>query len=963
MQVSDFKWAGLPAPTRVLAVTLEQGPMTRKKFAVKALFLTLLTIALSLNFFSDAHAQYGSTSESCPFLNGRPNSAAAPESFPWMDATLAPDQRVELLMAELTVEEKVDLATGELCGLYGFFNAPIPRLQIPALAMADGPAGVRIADLSVNGGLSTALPAPIALAATWDPELARKYGDVLGKEAFLSKHNVLLGPTLDTVRVPQGGRGFETFGEDPLLQSKMAVPYIDGIQAYPVLADAKHLSVYNQETDRLNGLNVIIDERPLREIYLPAFEAAVQEADVATVMCSFNLVNGSYECEDRNALTNILKDEFGFRGFVMSDFGATKSTIPSAYAGLDQEMPGGTYYGDKLLEAVESGVVTMDVLDDKARRVLRPMFQYGLFDQPAQVGTLPIEEDGKIAREISEQSIVLLKNQENLLPLAAGEISSIAVIGADTANTTAQGGGSAQVDAVYSVSPLDGIRNAVGPNVTITNVEGTDPVTPANVLEGGQNAVPSSVLTPTDGTPGTHGLTATFWASTDFSGAPVESIIQRQVALSLGFMNFGLTPSSVNSGVPGALTATPLSARWTGTLTAPASGEYTFQLASRGRATLSINGQPVINDTESHTPDMVSTGKVTLEAGVAYPIQVDYIADDPTIGGGGGTVGAEILLSWTPPQGTVTPNITQAADAAKQADVAIVYARDFETESLDRASIALPNGQDQLIESVVAANPRTIVVLQTGMAVTMPWLGVAPAVLEAWYGGQEQGNAIASVLFGNVNPSGKLPVTFPRSEEEQPASRPPNYPGVENTVVYTDSVFVGYRWYDNFKVEPLFPFGYGLSYTKFQFDDLEVTGGDPEGDSRTPVQVSFTVTNTGSRAGAEVAQVYVGPLPTPVATPPRQLAGFSKVELAPGASTKVTLEIDPRSLSYFSDVENAWVTPLGPVDIFVGDSSRSTKLTAKIGERQGEGEGRSNAPAKAAPSSRIGMSAAPLAGR
>ena len=452
-------------------------------------------------------------------------------------------------------------------------------------------------------------------------------------------------------------------------------------------------------------------------------------------------------------------------------------------------------------------------------------------------------------------------------------------------------------------------------------------MTPAHTLPGGQHAVPSSVLTPTGGTAGVQGLSASFWPNTDFSGEPAVTNVDRQVALSLGFMAFGLTPSSVPQQLPGAFTSSTFSARWTGTLTAPATGEYTFMLSTRGRGALYINGQEIINDTESHTPDATSTGTVTLTAGVPYEIRVDYVADDPTIGGGGGTVGGEALLSWTPPENTVTPNLTKAADAAREADVAIVFARDFEAESLDRYSIALPNEQDKLIASVTAANPRTIVVLQTGLPVTMPWLESVPAVLEAWYGGQEQGNAIASVLFGSVNPSGKLPISFPRNEEEQPAARPPDYPGLENTVLYTDGVFVGYRWYDHFDVDPLFPFGYGLSYTTFQFEDLEVTGGQSTDGTKTPVQVSFTVSNTGSRAGAEVAQVYVGTLPTEIETPPRQLAGFEKVELAPGASQRVSMEIDPRSLSYFSDTEVEWVTPPGSVEIYVGSSSRNIKLT------------------------------------
>jgi beta-glucosidase len=901
--------------------------------------LVLSGVLLAAGYIPLAHSA-GEPVEGCEFLNGREDAAPAPESLPWTNATLDPNQRVELLFAQMTLAEKIDMATGEPCGLYGFFNAPIPRLKIPALPMADGPAGVRIANVAVNGGLSTAMPAPIALAATWDKALARTYGDLLGDEAFLTGHNVLLGPTVDIGRIARGGRGFETFGEDPLLVGEMAVPYIEGVQSHPVLADAKHYNLYNQETDRLNGLNVIADERAIREIYTPPFEAAIERANVATVMCSFNKVNGVFQCEDPTMLKGLLKDTLGFSGFVLSDFGATQSTVPSALAGLDQEMPGGTFYGQHLLDAVTDGSVPMDVLDDKVRRILRTMFEHKLFDQLVQIGTLPEAEHGAIARDIAAHSIVLLKNSNSLLPLAAGGLKSIAVIGADATNITAQGGGSAQVDATYAVSPLDGIKKKVGSGVTVSFSEGTDPVTAAHVLPGGEAAVPSSVLRPTNGTAGSRGLSANYWLTSDFSGTPAVTRIDRQVAVSMGFMNFGLTPSSVPDlshpfQLPTDFSVANFSARWTGTLTPPASGEYTLTLTTRGRGALYLNGTAIINDTQSHSV-AASSATVQLTAGTAYDIRVDYVADDKTIGGGGGTVGGEALLSWKMPEGAVPPDITAAAEAAKSADVAIVFARDFETESLDRATLSLPNAQDQLIAQVVAANPRTIVVLQSGMPVTMPWLESAPAVLEAWYGGQEQGNAIAAVLFGDVNPSGKLPVSFPKSETMALGNVPAQYPGVNLQVSYSESIYVGYRWFDHFKVDPLFPFGYGLSYTTFQYSGLTVDAGSADNGLQPPVNVSFTVTNSGSRAGAEVAQVYVGTLPGSVETPARQLAGFEKVDLAAGESKTVTVQVDPRSLSYWNTTTHAWVTPSGVVPIYVGSSSRDVLLTgsAQVGVKE-----------------------------
>jgi beta-glucosidase len=395
----------------------------------------------------------------------------------------------------------------------------------------------------------------------------------------------------------------------------------------------------------------------------------------------------------------------------------------------------------------------------------------------------------------------------------------------------------------------------------------------------------------------------------------------------LGFMNFGLTPSSAE-GLPSEFTAAKFSARWTGTLTAPATGEYTLTLTTRGRGTLFLDGTEIFADTTPHEL-AASSATVQLTAGVPREIIIDYVADDASIGSGQGTVGGEVVLTWTAPADAIPPAVTEAAAVAAESDVAIVFARDFETEGYDRASMSLPNGQDRLIQQVVAANPRTIVVLQTGLPVSMPWLNSVPAVLEAWYGGQEQGNAIAAVLFGTVNPSGKLPVSFPQNETMAVGSEPAQFPGVGRVVTYGEGIFVGYRWFDRFQVEPLFPFGYGLSYTSFRYDALTVDNGDASGGVQPPVTVTFNVTNTGSRAGSEVAQVYVGTLPASVETPSRQLAGFEKVELAPGQSTTVTVTIDPRSFSYWDSNTDAWVASNGKLPIHVGSSSRDIRLTGE----------------------------------
>lgn len=875
------------------------------------------------------------------------SSAAPPVSTPWTDPSLAPEKRAELLLAQMTLEEKVDLATGEECLVYGFYNAPIDRLGIPALTMTDGPAGIRIPYARVNGGRATQLPAPIALAATWDVALARVQGDLLGAEAFATGHNVFLGPTLDLAREPLAGRNFETFGEDPLLAARFAVPFIQAVQSHPVLANGKHYAVYTQEDDRFT-LDARIDERALREIYLRPFQAAVQDADVASVMCGFNRINGAFACEDRLLLADVLKGELGFRGFVLSDWGGTHDTVAAATAGLDQELAFERYFGRRLFDAVRRGEVAGDVVDDKARRILEAMFRFGLFERPAAFVPLPEQEDGVRSRLIAEQGVVLLANRGGLLPLSNGAVRSIAVIGADAANFSTQGGGAARVEPTYGVSALAAIRLRAGPGVRVEHAEGTDPVTAASLLPG-PPTVPSSVLTPAGADPASHGLRAEYWLTPGFEGPPYLVQVDRQPAVSAGFFAY---PSINASSVPALrpeFALTRFSARWTGTLTAPATGDYTFTLTSRGRGWLFLDGTAIIDHSQSH--DLASrSASVHLVAGQPHAIRVDYSADDPGIGVKT-DLGGDLKLGWQVPPGTVAPAMRDAARLAAASDVAIVVARDYGTEERDRPDLALPEAQDALIHEVAAANQRTIVVLSTGQPVAMPWLDAVGAVLEVWYPGQEQGNVIARALFGDVNPSGKLPVTFPAALERSPAGAANAVaPGADGpTIPYAEGILIGYRWYDANHVEPLFPFGHGLSYTTFRYDGLEVepaapgrpappprSAPPPDGATRPPARVSFTVTNTGSRAGAEVAQVYVGSC-SRSASAPQQLAGFAKVELAPGASERVAVEIAPESLAYWNATSHAWAVWTCDLPVYVGSSSRDVRLVGRIRGSTGRG--------------------------
>ena len=846
---------------------------------------------------------------------------------PWLNTSLSPDERAALLLAQMTLEEKIGMVHGKSNDAYHI--APISRLGIPALPMTDGPAGINVVQ-------ATSLPAPIALAATWDLAAAGQYGELLGSEAEATGHNVFLAPCLDIARVPVYGRLFEALGEDPILTGQMAVRSIQSIQRRPMVATAKHYNVNAQEENRLD-VDAQIDERSLQEIYTLPFALAVQDGHVGAAMGAFNKVNGVYCCENPHLLTDILKHQLGFTGWVMSDFEATHSTVEAANAGLDQEMPSAKFFGEQLLQAIQAGQVSLATLDDKVRRMLRTMFAHGLFEHLVQVTPLPVEEHGKQAREIAGKGIVLLKNAGELLPLSSHQVHSVAVIGGDAANYIT-GGGSSFVKPTYLVSTLEGIRRRAGEGVRVEYAEGVDPASAADLLPG-PPLVPSSILTPAGSGPEVHGLYAEYWTNTRFEGEPRLVRTDRQVALNLGFFNFGLfnasslkTPEEFNNAI---------SVRWRGSLTAPATDEYTLSLTHLGTARLYLDGQLLIDD-----PGItLGTRSVTLQlvAGQPHTLQIDYAADRPEqhtpVPGEmstSGLIGSKVRLGWEHPANAIPSAMQEAASLAARSDVAVVVVRDYRNEHADLPGLTLSNEQDLLIQVVAAANPRTIVVLATGGPALMPWLDQVPAVLESWYSGQEQGNALADVLFGDVNPSGKLPVTFPRSDADTPVSSPEQYSRTELVANFSEGLAVGYRGYDQLGIEPLFPFGYGLSYTSFAYAQLQVV---PETIGGTgTIQVSFKVTNTGSRAGAEVAQVYLG-LPASTGEPPRRLVGWAKVQLEPGETRDVSVTLDSNAtshpLSYWNVTMNGWEIASGDYQVYVGASSRDIRLTAAFQVRHG----------------------------
>jgi beta-glucosidase len=699
-------------------------------------------------------------------------------AHPWVDRSLSPEQRTELVLKEMTLEEKVVLVHGagkvrpaNWLGGAGY-AAGIPRLGIPEVQSSNGRSGVGQA--GPRGRYATALPCALALSATWDLALSRDYGALMGKECRQLGFQISLGGTANLVREPRCGRNFECFGEDPILIGKMLAEELKATQAQGVIANINRYALNDQETAR-GSYDVVMDKRTMRETDLLAFEIAIKESGVGTVMGAYNRLNGVYCCENSYLLNDVLKEAWGYKGWVMSDWGGTHSTTAAVMAGLDQEMAGGKYLGDALREAVAKGEVPLARLDDMVRRILRTEFAFGVLDRapealPAMSAPDPFA-GAAVAQEVAEQGIVLLKNADGQLPLEASRLSSIAVIGSHADVGVLSGGGSDQVD-------------------------------PA-----GGNPVPKALAV---------------WR---FSPQQTRTMVWHPSA----------PLKAIRLKVPGA--------------------------------------------------------------------DVRY---DP---------------------GT---NVAAAVQLASGSSVAIVFVHQYNYEGFDVPDLSLPERQDELVAAVAAANPHTIVVLENGGPVTMPWLGKAGAVVEAWYPGIRGGEAVANVLFGQVNPSAKLTVTFPGSEAELPqANLPGSKPSAKTNrqfqIHYAEGLRVGYKWFDAEGKEPLFPFGFGLAYTTYAYSDLKITAGET-------LQVSFKVTNTGRRAGAEIAQVYAS-LPAAADEPPKRLVAWEKIPLRPGEARTVTVPIEALNLSIFSVPGDKWQLLPGEYGIFVGGSSRSTPLheTVRLG--------------------------------
>jgi len=816
------------------------------------------------------------------------------------------DRRAEAILTKMTPEQKIDF----IGGVDGFFVRAMPEMGVPHLRMADGPMGVR------NSGPATAMAAGINLAATWDPQLAKRVGTQVGRDARAKGVNFLLGPGLNIYRAPMNGRNFEYFGEDPFLAARIAVGYIKGVQSQGVSATAKHFMANNSEFDRHNT-DSIIDERTMREIYLPVFEAAVKEAHVGAVMDSYDLVNGAHLTQNRALNTEILKTEWGFQGVLMSDWFATYDGVAAANSGLDLEMPSGAFMNrTNLLPAVHDGRISVATIDDKVRRILRLAIESHWLDRDQT--DLSVErynlEGRQAALDASREGIVLLKNDANLLPLDKHTIKSVEVIGPDAYPAVPVGGGSARVRPFAAVSILEGVANELGPSVHTYFHRGIPAL----------NELAQSTNFSTVESDDNSGLSAKYFSNENLDGKPVIQRIDPHV-------NFGEVSGAELGSGESAYPSGVASAQWTGYYSVPSNGAYDFIVQATGEAggyfRLFVDDKLALDDW-SIARAFVDFTTLMLEPG-PHKVRLEHH-------GKSGWLGARLRFAIVRHGTYVDPEAEKMASSADAVVIAAGFDPETESEGADR-TFRLPPGQDELIQKMAAVNKHLIVAITSGGSVNMnDWVDRVPSILEDWYPGQEGGTALAQIVFGDVNPSGRLPVTFEGHWEDNPV-HDSYYPEADSKqVVYKEGVFVGYRGYEHNGTKPLFPFGYGLSYTSFRYRNLSIhpVNGDAAGaGSRSSVpcyDVSFDVTNSGSRDGADVAEIYVGEAHPQVPRPARELKGFARVSLHPGETRHVDVSLDDRAFSYYDMTAHEWHVDPGDFTIFVGRSVEQIELEGKV---------------------------------
>jgi beta-glucosidase len=811
---------------------------------------------------------------------------------------------LEELLRQMTLQEKVAM----LAGTNDWYTVPVERLAIPSLKMSDGPNGARGAGGFTSDVKAACFPAGISLASTWDTDLLERVGHALAREAKMKGARILLAPTVNIQRSPLGGRNFECFSEDPYLTARLAVAYIHSLQREGVGASIKHYVCNDEEFERFS-ISSEVRERVLREIYLQPFQAAVREVKPWTIMAAYNLVNGIPASENAYLLTEILRHEWGYEGVVVSDwFMSVKSTAASVNAGLDLEMPSPKWRGERLLEAVQRGEVEEATINTSVRRLLQLLVKAGLFEHPETMPeqALDLPEHRVLIRQAAAEGCVLLRNEEQVLPLQREQLTSIAVIGPNARVAQIMGGGSAQVNAHYAITPLEGIANKVGDHVSVRYEQGCtnhrlQPLLDMSLLLAGKQG-------------SEHGLAIEYFNNSDLSGTPIF----KETKTTSELMWFGEMPEGVDPQ--------QFSFRATGRFTPQETGDYTFGLVSEGRGRFSLDGRGVIDNWSQPKAvgDFLGAAEtqetLTLEAGREYLLTLEYARSEESLL-------ALVRLGCLPP---LPADATDRASAlAAISDVAIVcvgFGGDWQSEGFDRPSMDLPGKQDALVEQVAAANPRTIVVLNTGSPISMPWIDKVAAVVQAWYPGQECGNAIADVLFGDTNPSGKLPQTFPVRLQDTPTYL--DFPGENGKVYYGEGLFVGYRYYDKKKIAPLFPFGFGLSYTTFDYGPLSLSAQEIGPDDT--LQVLVEITNTGQRTGKEVVQLYIRDQQASLQRPEKELKAFAKVQLEPGERKMVMLSIARDALAYYDDLAHEWVAEAGEFEVLVGASSQDIRATAEF---------------------------------
>ncbi|MEW6649924.1 MAG: glycoside hydrolase family 3 C-terminal domain-containing protein [Chloroflexota bacterium] len=812
------------------------------------------------------------------------------------------ETKIEQLLAQMTLVEKCAL----LSGLDTWQTVPIPRLGIPSLVMTDGPHGVRA---TPEGGRkvqpATSFPTGFSMAASWDSGLIEQVGQALAEETLALGCDVLLGPCVNIVRHPLAGRNFEAYSEDPHLSAEIGAAWVRGAQSRGVAASLKHFALNEQETERFRGSSEV-DERAMREIYLSQFERIVKQAHPWTVMCAYNRINGVYASQNETLLRRILKKEWAYDGAVISDWRAVHATVEPVRAGLDLEMPGpARWFGELLVEAVLTWQLEPEWIDDAARRVLRLLARVGKLDnQPRPAGSINTPEHQALARRLAEESITLLKNENALLPLDPARLNSLAVIGPFADTAAIGGGGSSYLQPPYRVSPLDGLRAALPASVEIRFEPGCDAYHQPPVLD-------PALLTPASGEG--SGLFGEYFASADFSGAPV---LQR-VDSRLDYWTVSFAPLEA--------TPRPFSVRWSGMLIPRFSGTHTFRLQNTGSCRVFVGEREIVANANDHQSPVeappAQAGILHLQAGQAYPLRVEYVCP-----AGLDHTPLTVFFGYTPLPGE-DERLERAIRAAQTSDAVVIFAgypEGYESEGYDRPAMSLTGAQDELVARVAAVNANTIVVLHCASPVLMPWINAVKTVLFAGYSGQEGGNALTRLLLGQVNPSGRLPVSFPRRLEDTPAYN--TFPG-SRKVHYGEGVFVGYRHYDYRQVEPLFPFGHGLSYTIFEYTALDAPARAQIGEA---VEVRLTIRNSGGQRGKETVQLYVHDCQASLPRPPRELKAFAKVELEPGESRALVFHLDERAFAFYHPDLHRWLVEPGEFEISAGSSSRDLRLSRSL---------------------------------